>query len=314
MSNAYTPLDVTLDAFKRGQIDKPTFIREMYERHHAALFDYARFLAGTNVKRIEIEDGRVVMVSRDRGVRIECAEGDFRIAPVESLNFADYEKQDADMMEALLDDGDTFFDIGANIGWYSINLALSRRRSAFHAFEPLPRTFSQLRRNVELNAVGNVAIHNFGFSQEAATLEFFYYPEGSGNASSRNLSGRDDVQTVRCDVRRLDDHVAETGARVDFIKCDVEGAELLVFRGGMQTIERDRPVIFSEILRKWSAKFDYDPNEIFSLLRSLGYEAYTAHGRVLRPFGAMTAQTVETNFFFLHQQRHAERIARLVQP
>jgi FkbM family methyltransferase len=311
MSTNYSPLDFTISAFERGDIDKPTFIRQMYESHHAALFDYANFLARTNVKRIEIEDGRVVMVSRDRGVRIECAQGDFRIAPLETLNFQDYEKQDAQMMEELLLDGQTFFDIGANIGWYSINLALSRRTASFHAFEPLPLTFAQLKRNVALNAVRNVEIHNFGFSESSATLEFFYYPEGSGNASARNLTQRTDVQKVACEVRKLDDHVRATRQRVDFIKCDVEGAELLVFKGAVDTISRDRPVIFSEILRKWSAKFDYDPNEIFTLLRSLGYAAFTSDGRHLKPFGTMTNDTTDTNFFFLHTEKHAEQIARL---
>ncbi len=251
------------------------------------------------------------MVSRDRGVRIACAEGDMRIAPVESLNFADYEKQDAEMMESLVADGDTFFDIGANIGWYSINLALARRASSFHAFEPLPRTYAQLTRNVGLNAVRNVQTHNFGFSDASATLEFYYYPEGSGNASSRNLTERSDVETVQCQVRRLDDHVRDTGLKVDFIKCDVEGAELLVFQGGIETIARDRPVIFSEILRKWSAKFNYDPNEIFELLRAIGYCAFVTDGRALRSFDRMTSQTAETNFFFLHKQRHGDQIARL---
>ena len=312
MTTTSSTLQSTVDAFQRGDLDKPTFIRTMYDAHHAALFDYASFVGHTNIQRIEIEDGRVVMVTRDRGVRIECAPGDFRIAPIESLNFADYEKQDADMMEELVDEGVSFFDIGANIGWYSINLAKARRSSTFHAFEPLPKTYAQLVRNVQLNAVSNVHIHHFGFSDTAATLEFFYYPEGSGNASSRNLTERADVQKVQCEVRRLDDHVASTGQRVDFIKCDVEGAELLVFKGAVETLKRDRPVIFSEILRKWSAKFDYDPNEIFTLLRSLGYRSYTAAGRTLRPFERMTADTVETNFFFLHEQSHADKISRLV--
>lgn len=74
------------------------------------------------------------------------------------------------------------------------------------------------------------------------------------------------METVQCKLRTLDDYTAETKIRVDFIKCDVEGAELLVFKGAIDTIARDKPVIFSEILRKWSAKFNYNPNEIFDLL------------------------------------------------
>ena len=303
-----------LGQFQQGIIDKPTFIKTMYEDHHAALFDYAEYLAKTNVKRIEIEDGRVIMTSRDRGIRIACSPGDFRIAPIETLNFFDYEKAESAMMENLVADGDNFFDIGANIGWYSINIAASRRNTKVFCFEPIPKTYSDLRQNLGLNSVPNVTAHNFGFSNRAGTFPFYYYSEGSGNASSTNLTGRDDVETIQCEVRTLDSYTTETGERVDFIKCDVEGAELLVFQGGIKTISRDRPIIFSEILRKWSAKFGYNPNEIFDFFRQQGYEAFTVRGSWISRFHGMDEATKETNFFFLHAKKHEQLIQRFLLP
>ena len=77
---------------------------------------------------------------------MECAPGDHRIAPIEILNFSDYEKEESLMMDRLLRDGDTFFDVGANIGWYSINMAVSRRNSKVFSFEPIPKTYNQLQR------------------------------------------------------------------------------------------------------------------------------------------------------------------------
>ena len=79
----------TIKEFETGKIDKVNFIKHMHEEHHAALFDYASHLSLTNIKKIEIEDGIVIMTSRDRGVRICCSPKDFRIAPIESLNFFD---------------------------------------------------------------------------------------------------------------------------------------------------------------------------------------------------------------------------------
>lgn len=308
--SAMTPLNDTLTQFEQGQIDKPTFIRTMYERHHAALYDYAAYLPRTNVKKIEIEDGRVVMTSRDRGVRIACTPLDYRIAPIETLNFFDYEKEESTMMENLVADGDNYFDVGANIGWYSINIAVSRRNARVFAFEPIPTTYADLQTNLALNASANVQAFNFGFSDRAGEFPFYYYPEGSGNASAVNLTGRSDVQTFQCKVRTLDDFTAETGHRVDFIKCDVEGAELLVFKGGIETIKRDKPVVLSEILRKWSAKFNYNPNEIFALFRAIGYNVYTAQGGRLVPFGDMDDNTIPTNYFFLHPEKHRELVRR----
>ncbi|WP_296001148.1 FkbM family methyltransferase [Rugamonas sp.] len=304
------PIQDTLAQFQQGAIDKPTFIKTMYEAHHAALFDYAAYIGQTNVRKIEVEDGKVIMTSRDRGIRIACTPGDYRVAPMETLNFFDYEKEESTMMENLVADGANFFDIGANIGWYSINIAASRRATTVYAFEPIPTTYARLRENLALNASANIQPYNFGLSEQAGQFTFYYPPEGSGNASAVNLTGREDVRTAQCEVRTLDGFCADTGTRVDFIKCDVEGAELLVFKGGRQTIARDKPIVLSEILRKWSAKFDYNPNEIFELFRAIGYRVYTAEGGRLVEFGSMDEHTVPTNFFFLHPEQHAEQLQR----
>lgn len=296
--------------FANGEIDKTTYIETMFNECHTRLFDYAAYLGNTNIKKIEIEDGRVIMTSRERGLRFASSPLDQRLTPVETLNFRDYEKEEASMMENLMEDGFNFFDIGANIGWYSIHMAVARRNARVFSFEPLPKTFHSLQGNVALNTVPNIALHPFGFSDQEGAFPFYYYAQGSGNASGANLSGRDNVETVQCEVKTLDGFTASTGNRVDFIKCDVEGAELMVFRGGRQTLERDKPIVFSEILRKWSAKFHYDPNEIFALFRQLGYRAFSVHDGSLVSFGDMTQETIETNFFFLHGEKHHKQIRR----
>lgn len=297
--------------YRKGAIKKPDFIKSVYSEHHQGLFDYADYLSGTNIKKIEIEDGRVIMTSRDRGIRMECAPGDHRIAPIEILNFSDYEKEESLMMDRLLRDGDTFFDVGANIGWYSINMAVSRRNSKVFSFEPIPKTYNQLQRNISFNPNSNLIAKNFGFSNKNGNFTFHYYSEGSGNASLADLTGRPDIKIIQCEVQTMDHFSQVNNVNVDFIKCDVEGAELLVFQGGINTISRDKPIIMAEILRKWSEKFNYDPNDIFLLFKKLGYEAYTADGLILTLFDRMNTNTKETNFFFLHSDKHADLISAL---
>lgn len=293
-----------------GAIKKSDFIKRMYNEHHFKLFEYANFLHETNIKSIEIDDGRVIMTSRDRGIRMLCAEGDYRIAPIEILNFNDYEKFDSRMIENLMPVEGTFYDIGANIGWYSINIAAMQRNINIYCFEPIPKTYDFLRKNIALNSSLNIVAYNYGFSNQAGKFTFYSYPEGSGNASSANLTNRDDLEHIECDLRTLDDDVDQRNIKVDFIKCDVEGAELFVFQGGGETIARDLPIVFSEILRKWSEKFGYDPNEIFQFFRSHGYKAYVAKGDYLTEFLVMDRETVETNFFFLHAEKHRDLISR----
>ena len=83
----------TITAYDKGVISKPDFIKEMHEMHHTKLFEYARHLPKTNIKKIEIQDDQIIMTSRDLGVRMLCNSKDHRLSPIEVLNFLEYEKR-----------------------------------------------------------------------------------------------------------------------------------------------------------------------------------------------------------------------------
>lgn len=302
----------TRNGFLGGQITKPKFIQAMYQEHHSKLFDYANYLKQTNIASIEITDDEVVMTSRDKGVKMICPLGDYRVAPIEALNFLDYEITDSAMIMRLVSPNDIVIDIGANMGWYSINIAKTYPLSKVHAFEPIPKTYTFLEQNIKLNQVSNIVAHHFGLSNEPKDLTFYFYPEGSGNASSANLSERTDAELVTCHVERLDDFVSVNKLHVDFIKCDVEGAELFAFQGAAETLQRDKPIVFTEMLRKWAAKFNYHPNEIIALFSSLGYRCFVAQDNHLHEFFEMDESTVETNFFFLNSVKHSALLSALL--
>jgi len=301
----------TRKEFLDGNIAKPEFIRTMFDLHHSKLFDYAEYLHRTNIATIEIMDGQVLMTSRENRVKMICPP-DFRVAPIEILNFLEYEASDSAMIMQLVTPDSCVLDIGANMGWYAINIAKTHPSCVVHAFEPIPKTYQLLVENIKLNGINNVVTHNVGFSDVEKDLTFFFYPEGSGNASSENLSEREDIEKIVCHVDVLDDFANRLTPRVAFIKCDVEGAELFVFRGGKKLLGRDKPIVFSEMLRKWSAKFGYHPNEIIALFDSLGYRCFTAKDGNLIELRKMDDATVETNFFFLHAQRHSSIIGSLL--
>ena len=306
-------INKTIELYKKEVIDKSIFIKDMYATHHSKLYEYAEYLHKTDIEKITIENNRVITTSRKHGIKIECDSGDHRIAPIEVLNFFDYEKDESDMIENLICFGSekkNFFDIGANIGWYSIMVAKSNRNVLVHSFEPIPKTYQSLVKNVDLNSLPNISTHNFGFSDKGGEFDFYYYPEGSGNASSANVTGRSDTEVVKCKVKTLDEYINESNEQIDFIKCDVEGAELLVFKGGIDAIKNSKPIVFSEILRKWSEKFNYNPNEIFELFHKLGYLSFTVNGGFLERFYKMDESTQETNFFFLHLKKHNNLIER----
>jgi len=305
-------------AYRAGTISKPHYIEAMYQWHRC-LFDYADLIRGTDISNIEITDGQVIMTSRTTGIKILCNKDDRRVAPIEILNFDFYEQDDFNMIIQLIRGlcnnprgMINFFDIGANIGWYSLNIAKLFKDIRVFAFEPIPGTFNCLKQNIELNELNNIHSHNFGFSNSEQTTVFYYYPEGSGNASSVNLVGRTDIQKISGYLKKLDDFVSDGSLTIDFVKCDVEGAELFVYQGGIESIKRDNPVIFTEMLRKWSAKFNYHPNEIINLLATVGYRCFVTRDEHLVEFYSMDENTIETNFFFLHTVKHIDLINYLV--
>jgi FkbM family methyltransferase len=208
------------------------------------------------------------------------------------------------MQKKMIHPGETVMDIGANFGWYAMNIAKYFPESNVLSFEPIPDTYKFLSANIQLNNIRNIEIFNFGFSDKAGTENLYFDPKLSVNASLANLSDSENAVKVACHFDTLDHFVFSKGLHVDFIKCDVEGAELLVFKGGREVIARDKPVVFSEMLRKWSAKFDYHPNEIIELFDSLGYSCYTIVNEVLSSCSHVDESTVETNFFFLHDTEH----------
>ena len=120
------------------------------------------------------------------------------------------------------------------------------------------------------------------------------------------------IREVLCKTSTLDNVCKQRGLVPTVMKIDVEGAELMVIEGALDTLKQ-RPIILMELLRKWSLVFGYHPNDVFALLASFGYRAWvfsSEHTGLLEPCHAVTDDTVQTNFVFMHPDRHSEVIAR----
>src|SRR5262249_41087030 len=142
----------------------------------------------------------------------------------------EYEPATSRVIEALLRPGDTFLDIGANIGYFT--LLASRRvgkAGLVFAFEPVPQTRENLLRNVRLNCATNVVVREEAVADSTGEDSFFLGPpDHSGISSLRSLLNASGVLKIR--KTRLDD-LLPPGTRVDLIKIDIEGAEYHALRG-----------------------------------------------------------------------------------
>jgi len=109
----------------------------------------------------------------------------------------------------------------------------------------------------------------------------------------------------------LDEFVSKNEiSKIDFIKCDVEGAELFVFQGGMKVIEQFKPIILSEISRINQSKFSYNPNNLIEFFKEKGYLCFVANEFGLEEIKEVNENTQETNAFFLHAKEHSIQIAK----
>ncbi len=296
------------DEYRRGRLEKQEYIDRMQE-YHALLLEYASFIEDCDIRSIEIADGCLIITSRTAGIDMICPLIDRRAAPFEILNFGSYERPEMEMALRLIDPGSTVADVGANIGWFSLNVAKQNPTARILAFEPVPPTFEWLRRNIERNEIENVKAFAIALSNGDGKAILYMRAGDSANASAANLNAGEGVMETACITRKLDDILGE--APLDFIKCDVEGGELFVIQGAQKAIERSRPVIWAEMLRKWSAHFGYHPNRIIELLEGLGYRCFTVQRDRLKEFCCMDEDTTETNFFFLHREAHAAKIEML---
>ncbi len=298
--------------FQNGSLSKPDFIAQSLQ-HHRQLFEYVDITRTTDVREILITPEGICFVIGDERIRLYCPENEARVAPIEVMNFGRYEPAETRVMDILAEGSSAILDVGANIGLYAIRFAKCVPSAHVYAFEPLPRSNAFLQRNVAANAVGErVTCFNYGLSDAAGTVDFFISPTAGTNASLKNVAGADNARAVVGMVLTLDQWVNNQGVVPDFIKCDVEGAELLVFRGGKTTLAEHHPIVFAELLRKWSKPFGYHPNDMLQYFFELGYQCFAVSDSGVRAITEVTEETPETNYAFLHAHKHAKTIAKLV--
>lgn len=300
--------------FQSGTLSKPDFIRVALDVHKT-LFEYVEVIRTTDVSEILIDaDGVSFVLDVGEGMRMRlyCPANEARVAPLEVMNFNNYEPIETRVMDLLAADVNCILDVGANIGLFAIRFAKLFSQASVYAFEPMPTSHSFLQRNVAANDVGDrVNCFNYGLSETSGTVDFYIAPTSGTNASLLNVADAQDAQRVVGLTLTMDQWVANQNVAPDFIKCDVEGAELLVFRGGRATLVRHRPIVFAELLRKWAKPFGYHPNDMLSYFAELDYLCFAVGEAGARRIMEVTVDTPETNYVFLHRQKHAENIIRL---
>jgi FkbM family methyltransferase len=297
-------------SYERGTLEKHAYARRMSELH-AVLSEYRELLAGTDIAAIRIDERFVVLESRFGRVLFPSDPSDRGIPPMVALNFRSYERKDFVMLRRLVPRGATFVDVGANIGWYSLHVAAFDPTTKVYAFEPVPSSFEWLRAGVALNGLRNIETLPMAVSDRTGDIILYVDEAIAGAASAAPATSGEELEGVHCQSTRLDDFAREHDVAPDIVKLDIEGGELAALQGAERILSTHRPIVFCEMLRKLAKPFGYHPNDIIALMRGSGYECFRAEENRLERFGSMDDATTETNFFFLHGEKHRRVIGEL---
>jgi FkbM family methyltransferase len=286
-------------AFRGGSLPKSEYINKA-SMIHDQLYDFSEVLKESEVNEIRIRPGEVEFIVGESNLSIFCPRGESRYAPLEILNFGAYEPFESKILETLCLDATSIFDIGANIGWYTLNFAVLNPTCIIYAFEPLPPAYTYLQLNVAINNLQNqIRIEKLALSDKSGKQQFVQPLMNSTNSSFANVANSENVFIHEVETSTIDQYFSTKNGSIDLIKCDVEGAELKVFLGAEQTLRRFKPAIFTEILRKWSGAFGNHPNDLIQFLKTIGYSCFEVNDGYLIKIKQVSDQTTATNFIFL---------------
>jgi FkbM family methyltransferase len=183
-------------------------------------------------------------------------------------------------LDKRLKPGMVFVDVGANQGEFALFAAHKVHRGKVLAFEPVTKNRNLLSENIRLNSFSNVEVFSFGLSDQKgsfpvytslATEAFHGHHEGLSTLYPSDIRNVRE-ETISLDV--FDQYFAGTKQQVDFVKIDVEGAELFVLKGMKSMIEACKPELLIEINEETFNSAGYTTNDVVRFLSVSGYVPY----------------------------------------
>jgi FkbM family methyltransferase len=174
---------------------------------------------------------------------------------------------------------DTFLDVGAHYGYFSLLASkLVGEKGNVFSFEPSPTTFNILNKNQLPHA--NIKVNNLAVSDVNSTLTFYEFPNLYSEYNTLDVSQFENEpwfeeyrpKEITIDAIVLDDFLKKENIQFKVVKIDVEGAEFQVIGGMEKYLEKHSPVIIMEYLSDVRGNEEHIKAEQF--LYNLGFEPY----------------------------------------
>ena len=223
----------------------------------------------------------------------------------------DFYEEEMNALKLFVHEGDACLDIGANFGQYAY--ALSRivgEEGLVFCFEPSAYTAGILKDVTERLRLSNVVIEKSALGNSVGSIHFIIPIEKDSSipnvatahikANGETNIGSEEVVSVTT----LDKYFEGKNIQnVSFIKCDVEGAELMILKGGEEFLSTYKPAVLCEIVEKYEERYNYSPKDVLDFMDKLGYKMFiyekTDVGGILKPIDSIKEGII--NYFFIHQ-------------
>ena len=195
-----------------------------------------------------------------------------------------FEVDEMSFLQSTLKEGDTFLDIGSNIGLFSL-LASKKVGSTGKviAFEPTPLTYSRFQENIILNNFSNIDARQIALSNTKGEMKFYISNNGYDAWNSLAPSHDDKLQeSIIVPVSTLDSELQdEDKTKISLVKIDVEGWEKFTLLGGKSFFENYAPIVMVEFTEQNTFNAGYMVQDIYNVLIEMGYSWYRIENEVL---------------------------------
>ena len=190
-----------------------------------------------------------------------------------------YHKQMTKLIKSLITKGMVCLDIGANIGYFTLTMArLVGEEGGIFAFEPEPHNFDLLVKNIAINGYDNVTAVPKAISNKNGDAKLFLDRislAGHSLASRRQGERRFGRDAIEVEEQTLDTFFRDYNGKIDFVKIDVEGAELAVVEGMENIVNKNKDlIIITEFFPDALRSFGSTPKEFLNRLLQYGFNLY----------------------------------------
>ena len=250
----------------------------VFKKKNYFLNQFLEKTKGYNNKAIDFSEGLTTGNFNGKNFLINFKPGDF----MESAIYTDgcWERHITTLIsQALNKSSGIMLDIGANIGLNTIPLAVEHNNIKFYCYEPHPILFHRLKNNIKLNKLRNVSAINCALSDSKEDNLTFYAQKNSSNMGLSSLRLNPDIEEyyeITTPINAIDKLFKDSSDTVSVIKIDTQGEETAIIKSAIQTIERDRPVVFFEFEDAYYSDNDRESSKKFleSFFKQMDYSLF----------------------------------------